>query len=238
MFSPRKTLNSLWYHAFNETDDPHLRAILGKILRMTSGGGTMGSKAEPQLAQIVNLLQEVFSRLDLGIVVLNQEALVVSCNTRAAELMEDFFMNKHSKTIPVKIKRWIQPYLLGLSAGRPAKGPSKPLLVSQKVSFLVIHFLPNPIHPLLVLFRCNAGLKSKWGLTAREAEVMVLLARGFNSPDIARALEVSKRTIDAHLQHIFRKMKVQTRHAATMEYLQIQENMEMNLKSVLLKNSQ
>jgi DNA-binding NarL/FixJ family response regulator len=52
------------------------------------------------------------------------------------------------------------------------------------------------------------------GLTAREAEVLRLLATGMANAEIARELSLSPRTIDAHLTTIYSKLDVATRGAA------------------------
>jgi HD-GYP domain-containing protein (c-di-GMP phosphodiesterase class II) len=54
------------------------------------------------------------------------------------------------------------------------------------------------------------------GLTAREIEVLRLLARGRSIRQIAHELVISPKTADAHIQHIYAKAGVSTRAAATM----------------------
>jgi DNA-binding NarL/FixJ family response regulator len=54
------------------------------------------------------------------------------------------------------------------------------------------------------------------GLTAREAEVVGLVARGLATKQIARALSISTRTADHHIQHAYRKMGVSTRASAAL----------------------
>jgi HD-GYP domain-containing protein (c-di-GMP phosphodiesterase class II) len=54
------------------------------------------------------------------------------------------------------------------------------------------------------------------GLTAREVEAVAMLARGMQTKQIARALGISVKTADRHLQHAYRKMGVSTRAAATL----------------------
>lgn len=53
------------------------------------------------------------------------------------------------------------------------------------------------------------------GLTAREVEVLRLLAKGLTNRQIADQLVLSKRTVDAHLSSIYGKLNVTTRSAAT-----------------------
>ena len=54
------------------------------------------------------------------------------------------------------------------------------------------------------------------GLTPREVEVLVLVVRGMSNRDIARQLSVSPRTVSSHLEHVYAKIGVTTRGAASM----------------------
>ncbi len=53
------------------------------------------------------------------------------------------------------------------------------------------------------------------GLTAREAEVLRLIATGLSNKDIAAALHLSVKTVSRHLSNIFTKIGVSSRAAAT-----------------------
>ena len=54
------------------------------------------------------------------------------------------------------------------------------------------------------------------GLTEREAQVIALLARGHLTRQIARALQISTKTADRHIQNAYRKIGVSSRAAATL----------------------
>ncbi len=54
------------------------------------------------------------------------------------------------------------------------------------------------------------------GLTGREAEVVGMLARGLQTKQVARALGISAKTADRHIQNSYRKIGVSTRAAATL----------------------
>jgi ATP/maltotriose-dependent transcriptional regulator MalT len=53
-----------------------------------------------------------------------------------------------------------------------------------------------------------SSLDDDSGLTPREREIAELAAQGLSSPDIARRLVVSVRTVDNHLQHVYAKLGI------------------------------
>jgi len=54
------------------------------------------------------------------------------------------------------------------------------------------------------------------GLTGREGQVLALLARGLLTKQVAKALGISVKTADRHVQNIYAKIGVSSRAAATM----------------------
>jgi DNA-binding NarL/FixJ family response regulator len=86
----------------------------------------------------------------------------------------------------------------------------------------------SPISPviarqLLKRFRRKEGLTGPTpdpqtsGLTLRESEVLALIAKGFSFGEIARLLEVSPHTINAHVKKIYQKLAVHSRGEAVYE---------------------
>jgi HD-GYP domain-containing protein (c-di-GMP phosphodiesterase class II) len=57
-------------------------------------------------------------------------------------------------------------------------------------------------------------------LTEREVEVLCLLARGQNTPQIARTLVISRKTVEHHVAHIYYKIGVSCRTAAVVYAVQ------------------
>jgi len=58
-------------------------------------------------------------------------------------------------------------------------------------------------------------------LTKREAEVLRLIARGMTSSEAARALFLSKKTVDYHLSKIYTKLRVSNRIQAFREVVRL-----------------
>jgi DNA-binding NarL/FixJ family response regulator len=53
-------------------------------------------------------------------------------------------------------------------------------------------------------------------LTKREQQIATLVASGLSNRAIADALFISKRTVDAHVEHIFGKLKISSRVQLTV----------------------
>lgn len=69
----------------------------------------------------------------------------------------------------------------------------------------------------------QAGLLNPWrnglepgeGPTARELEVLRLVAQGYRNHQIAESLSMSERTVHAHLRNLFGKLQVSSRSEMT-----------------------
>ena len=57
-------------------------------------------------------------------------------------------------------------------------------------------------------------------LTAREAEVLRLLAQGLSNPQIAQTLSISRKTVEHHLEHIYGKLGISCRTSAVVYAVQ------------------
>jgi DNA-binding NarL/FixJ family response regulator len=54
------------------------------------------------------------------------------------------------------------------------------------------------------------------GLTAREVEVLRLLARGLSNKQIAERLVIARKTVDNHVEHIYAKTGASNRARADL----------------------
>ena len=53
-------------------------------------------------------------------------------------------------------------------------------------------------------------------LTAREQEVLRLIARGYAYKEIARELSISPKTVETHVSAVLRKLQLSNRHELTV----------------------
>ncbi|MEB2319316.1 MAG: DNA-binding response regulator [Pseudomonadota bacterium] len=63
-----------------------------------------------------------------------------------------------------------------------------------------------------------AALARLSGLTPREIDVIEWVAKGKTNRDIAEILDMSPRTVNKHLEHIYAKLGVETRTAAVAQF--------------------
>jgi DNA-binding CsgD family transcriptional regulator/tetratricopeptide (TPR) repeat protein len=67
-----------------------------------------------------------------------------------------------------------------------------------------MHLTPPPA-------QARPNLTGRFGLTAREAEILHLLAFGYTNREIAKELTISVKTASVHVSHILRKLNVSSR---------------------------
>ena len=63
------------------------------------------------------------------------------------------------------------------------------------------------------------GAKGDYGLTAREQEILRLLAEGLLKKEIADALSISVNTVSTHLRRVYDKLHVNTNTGAVAKAL-------------------
>jgi len=70
-------------------------------------------------------------------------------------------------------------------------------------------------------FSSPGPLQREFGLTAREAEVLLWVAQGKSNLDVATILGMSDKTVKQHMGSIFQKMGVEGRNAASLRAVEV-----------------
>ena len=112
-------------------------------------------------------------------------------------------------TLPGQLQPWLAE---GAKQPLRLEDLAQPLLVTAQES-------EDADERLLVLELANKPndeelLREKFGLTAREAEVLTWISKGKTNHEIAIILDFSPRTANKHLEQIFRKLNVENRTTA------------------------
>jgi HD-GYP domain-containing protein (c-di-GMP phosphodiesterase class II) len=106
-----------------------------------------------------------------------------------------------------------RPHRGPLSAGDAASLLTEEARAGRLASETVTAVLEAAGHP-------NPTIERPSGLTEREVQVVSLLARGLQTKQVARRLQISPKTADFHIQNAYRKMSVSTRAGATIFAMQ------------------
>ena len=122
-----------------------------------------------------------------------------------------------STTLPIYIAPWLEA------------GAKEPLLIEDLSEPLLVKTMDKELaeERLLVIEPANKPkeedlLREKFELTPRESEVLVWISRGKTNQEIAMILDFSPRTVNKHLEQIFRKLGVENRTTAaavSLKYL-------------------
>ncbi|WP_414653260.1 response regulator [Hyphomicrobium sp.] len=131
-----------------------------------------------------------------------------------AAAFEDF--DDRSFTLPPDIAKWLAARSEGQLEQYPVALPIGPEQRSLNISFVGRMGADELL--LRVAEESASGeaslLKAKLGLTTREAEVLLWIARAKSNRDIAQILGMSPRTVNKHLEQIYVKLGVENRAAA------------------------
>jgi DNA-binding CsgD family transcriptional regulator len=129
-----------------------------------------------------------------------------------------------SDHLPASLREWVQ--FQEKARGRTDTLPPvrRPFVVEREGRRLMVHLVSQPPDSVLVLeevaTRLEPAALTRLGLSAREAEVLALAAAGKTNPAIAALLKISSRTVQTHLEHVYRKLRVHTRTAAAARALE------------------
>jgi non-specific serine/threonine protein kinase len=96
-----------------------------------------------------------------------------------------------------------------------AAGAARPLAQVTALAIAGADVLPDLPGPRVPVERPGSWTGSE-ELTARERQIAVLVARGLSNRDVAERLVISKRTVDAHVNHIFGKLGLSSRVQLTI----------------------
>lgn len=157
---------------------------------------------------------DAFGQATLAIAAANGR---LTWQTPLARQLLDAWFGPHGEAAPPRLLEWTRQADIARRAGHDivsllqADG-GKRLLAS-------FHDQTGDDEWLVVLREENdeaelEALISAFRLTRREAEVLHWLSLGKTNRDIADILEMSPRTVNKHLEHVFEKLGVETRTAA------------------------
>jgi DNA-binding CsgD family transcriptional regulator len=168
-------------------------------------------------------LAGIVARNGWHLVAVGDDGGVTEMSEAAARMLRRFFADAPSGArgaLPAPLAGWLRRRSRNWGLDRLATGAFS---VRRDGTTLTVDFIADPARPErghLVMRQepvAFAGHElAVLPLTAREREVLALVASGKTNTEIGLLLAISGRTVQKHLEHIFEKLGVETRTAAAL----------------------
>jgi DNA-binding CsgD family transcriptional regulator len=201
---------------FSEGD----RAVLD-LLRVHLAHARAGAEAVTRLGEELALLREGHADAACGAALLTRDGQPRLVTESARRWLWRHLGEEPGPRpwLPDLVQRWVLRQL-DLEEGAELPPPREPLVVENDRSRLVVRLLSQPDGHLLVLEESprwvDAAARELFRLGKREGEILSLLVEGKTNPEIGARLNLSPRTIQKHLERVFKKLGVRTRTAAAV----------------------
>jgi DNA-binding CsgD family transcriptional regulator len=165
-----------------------------------------------RLQRSVAAMQMLVEQAGEGLILLDRHGQPEFSSPRAQETFERWFGAGKGGRLPEPVRGW-------LGSPRQAAAPPAPLHLDQDDARLMIRRVPVPDGEALLVSEARndqtARLLRRLGLTRRESEVLLLLTSGHTVASTASRLGVSPRTVEKHVEHVYDKLGLDGRVAAT-----------------------
>jgi DNA-binding CsgD family transcriptional regulator len=129
--------------------------------------------------------------------------------------------------LPECFADWYRRQLALVAQETLLPSPRDPLIVDKSGRQLTVQLIPDHFRDEHLLLLNEKRGDASWsalgeyGLTPRESEVLAWVAKGKTNADVGVILQMSDRTVQKHLEHIYQKLGVETRTTATVRALKM-----------------
>jgi DNA-binding CsgD family transcriptional regulator len=170
----------------------------------------------------IEQFQAALESTKYGVVTVNDNFLTQIESPQAAKLYRKYY-NADPGSLPQELREYVQFHLTRFQ-GDEFYAPPESLEVLSPNAKLVVRLDYHATTRTVVLLleeipNAKTFCSEAFRLTQREATVLFWLSSGKTDGEIALLLEISVRTVQKHVEHIFDKLGVETRSAATASFL-------------------
>jgi DNA-binding CsgD family transcriptional regulator len=201
--------------------------VLVNLLRSHLFQAYRNAEKATRIERKVSIVEGALGGLHLGLMVLTMEGEIRLATRHAVQQLRLFLPDKalRANRLPSTILTWIKQQQLASSRENAGSISASPIVLEQQGKRLVIRFVPN-LNQILLLVEeqpiaahTNAVASSR--LSVRESQVLDWLAQGKTNKEIAAILQLSPRTVQKHLEHIYQKLGVENRTGAAAKAYQL-----------------
>lgn len=177
--------------------------------------------ANARAAQSARLALDTAGRF---LIAADRDGAVKWCTPQAIRLLGAALPDESGvMVLPEALRAWIRA-----SGGEARPGPVPVALAARDGGSIELAFLSR-LGPDEFLFQLVASdpadqagtLRERLRLTAREADVLLWIARGKSNRDIGEILAMSPRTVNKHLEQIYVKLGVENRASAAVTAMRV-----------------
>lgn len=195
--------------------------LLLNLLRPHLVQAYINAESVTRIQQDVKLLEQMITEKRRELVILAVDGRVRSMGRQAQAWLSTYFEPaRSSECLPDTLERWRRRQEVVFSGDGDSPPPRPPMMVEREGARLVVRHLCEAERCLLHLEEQPTGVApailEPLGLTRRETEVLHWVAQGKTNAEVGAILGVSPRTAQKHLDHIFKKLGVETRVAAAV----------------------
>jgi len=171
--------------------------------------------------RLMNAALDAIDAVATAVVALDEQGRPIWKTTKARTWLHTYCgLDAHSPALPEAVQQWVD-----MALAQPAVEQVKPLQLPGATHQLVIrltrraHTASGELSLLIeeqpLPVDARQSMAAMYQLTVRELDVLLWLAKGKTNRDIGDILGMAPRTVNKHLEHVFVKLGVETRAAAT-----------------------
>jgi DNA-binding NarL/FixJ family response regulator len=128
-----------------------------------------------------------------------------------------FGMDNEPELFLQAVRSGVSGYLLGEASAEDTVAAVRKVIAGEAVSpprlcHYLFQFVARTTREGSMIL--NQRLCNRLGLTARQQQLIALLARGFTNKEIAESMRLSEFTVKNHVHRIMRRLNAQSRYAA------------------------
>lgn len=196
------------------TDHRILLDVLHPHLVQTFRNASAVTQMQDQLAVHNQALEDA----DQALVSVTVDGRIRFASPSAQKLLQQYGLQLRGKFLHPELRNWVLHTNVQFESSTVVSNPVQPLVIEGKRGALHLRLLRNEQDRLLLLEENRPQSQRKalahLGLSPRETEILEWLVQGKTNPEIGMILQISPRTVQKHLEHIYCRLSVENRHAA------------------------
>lgn len=178
------------------------------------------SLAVTRMHNEVDALRKAADNGQQGVIYVTGRGLVRFANVRAQQLLKSYALQARpgSDLLTAYLRDWLSHLRKMVERRDDVPSAAGPLFIKGESGQLIIRRVPEGLNDVLLLEEQQTtpslAQLSHFGLSKRELEILGWVARGKTNPEIGLILNISRRTVHKHLEHVYVKLGVENRMAA------------------------